>query len=451
MPSRLTACGFGLLSFLGGPVASQTTVFAHVALLSPERSGAIRDQTVIVKGDRIVWVGPADRARTDRDATIIEAQGKFLLPGFADMHVHLAREGDLLTYLANGITTVRNMWGDTTHLAWRKRIAAGRLLGPRIVTAGPIIDGTPPSVPSMLVLLDPAKARSVVVGQHEQGFDFIKVYNSVPKAVYDSIVTVARELRMPVAGHVPFAAGLFGAFVARQASIEHLRGYIAELVPKDAAVQPGASLKSRSVAWNYIERGRIPALVGATKAAGVYNTPTLMVTTELLAPPETWDSLAKRPVLRYLGKGAAGDRAQIPYLKDFSAADFREANRGLDGQRALVKALSDAGAKLLAGTDSYLQGFALQAELLELERAGLSRWAVLRVATRNAAEYFGEARDWGKVATGQRADLQLIDGNPLESLAALEHRGGVMVRGRWLSKRELDVKLDDLARSDEAH
>jgi imidazolonepropionase-like amidohydrolase len=303
----------------------------------------------------------------------------------------------------------------------------------------------------MPVLTDPAAARGVVESQHRLGYDFIKVYNSLPKAVYDTIVTVAREVGMPVAGHVPFAVGLFGAFAARQASIEHLRGYIAELVPKTAAVQPGPTLRSRSVAWNYVDRTRIPGLVRATVAARVWNCPTLMVTAELLAPPETWDSLARRPELRFLGRDALEDRARIPYLKDFTADDYRESNRGVGAQLAVVGALHRAGARLLAGTDSYLQGFALQAELLLLERAGLSRSDVLRVATRNAAEYFGQARDWGAVEPGMRADLQLIDGDPLASLDALRRRSGVMVRGRWLSRNEIDARLDALARSYEAH
>jgi hypothetical protein len=409
------------------------------------------DQTVIVIGERIARLGRADQVAVPAGATAIDGHGRVLLPGFADMHVHLDREGDLLTYLANGITTVRNMWGDTTHLAWRRRIAAGGLLGPRIVTAGPILDGNPPSVPAMLVVTDPALVRAIVVGQHERGYDFVKVYNSLSKPVYDSIVAVARELHLPVAGHVPFAAGLAGAFQARQASIEHLRGYIAELVPKDAPLQPGPSLRSRSVAWNAIDRTRIPALVEATKAAGVYNTPTLMVTTELLAPPEIWDSLAHRPVLRFLGPGATGDRKAIPYLRDFTADDYRAANRGMDGQRAVVKALAEAGAPLMAGTDSYLQGFALRAELKELERAGLTRVAVLRTATLTPAEFLGEAADWGQVAVGQRADLQLVAGDPLQSLDALDARVGVMVRGRWLSRSELDARLDALARTPEAH
>jgi hypothetical protein len=421
--------------------------FLHVNLIRTDRAAIDRDRAVVVRGDRIISVGPTAEARLGPDTQRIDATGKFLLPGFADMHVHLGREEELVTFIANGVTTVRNMWGEPRHVEWRRRIAAGSLLGPRIVTAGPIIDGTPPSVPAMLVVTDPAKAREVVESQSAAGYDFVKIYNSVPGPVYDSIRVVARELGMPVAGHVPFDAGLFGVLRGGQQTIEHLRGYVAELVPPNAPVQPGASLKSRSVAWNYLDPSRIAAVVDSTVRSGAWNCPTLMVTGELLAPPEQWEALARRPILKYLGPAAAGDRAAIPYLRDFTAVDYREAVRGITGQRQLVRAIDSAGGRILAGTDSYLSGFAFQLELLELERAGLSRWRVLMIATAEAARFFGESGDWGQVAPGQRADLQLIDGDPLRSLAALDRRSGVMVRGRWYPAAELRARLDALAAS----
>lgn len=421
--------------------------FVGVAVVRTGGPGVDRDQTVVVRGGRIAWVGAAERARLEPPVVRIDGRGRYLLPGFADMHVHLGREGDLLTYLANGITTVRNLWGAERHLAWRERIARGRLLGPRIVTSGPIIDGSPPSVPSMLVLTDPAAARAEVRRQHAAGYDFIKVYNSLPAAGYDSIVAAARDLGLPVAGHVPFEVGLAGAIRSGQRSIEHLRGYISELVPAGAPVQPGASLRSRSLAWAHVDRSRMAAVVRATVAAGVWNVPTLMVTGELLAPPDRWDELARRPMLRYLGPGAVPDRATIPYLRDFSPDDFRASLEGMEPQRELVRLLVEAGAGVLLGTDSYLQGFAFQAELEEFERAGVEPWRILKAATADAAAFLGESGVWGEVAAGQTADLQLVEDDPLASLSALRRRAGVMVRGRWLPRAALQASLDSLARS----
>jgi len=377
----------------------------------------------------------------------IAGGGGYLLPGFADMHVHIGRERDLLTYLANGITTVRNMWGDSARLRWRGAVASGSLLGPRIVTAGRIIDGEPPSQPTMLVLTDARLARAAVTEQHRDGFDFIKVYNSVPKAVYDSIVLVARALGMPVAGHVPFEVGLDGALAAKQASIEHLRGYVAELVPKDAPVQPGPSLRSRSVVWNYVDPGQFNGVVERTRAARVWNCPTLVVTPHNMLPTAEHEALVRRPEIGYLAVASVPDRSKISYLRDFADSDYVAAQRGLEKQIQLVGALHRGGAKLLLGTDSWLQGYALREELELFERAGISRAEILRMATRGAAEFLGERDQWGAVTVGQFADLQLVGADPLASLGNLRSRKGVLVRGRWVSAAELERRLTNAAGS----
>lgn len=441
----------GLLPLLIATLqGGNATAIVGVAVVRSDRPEVDRNQTVIVRDGIISWIGPADRAPATGMTRRIDGRGKYLLPGFADMHVHLSREADLVTYVANGITTVRNMWGQPHHLDWRARTAAGTLLGPRIVTAGPILDGDPPSESAMTVLTDPARVRAEVIRQHDAGYDFIKVYNSLPRAVYDSVLVVAREAGMSVAGHVPFGAGLRGVLSGGQRSIEHFRGYIALLVPATAPIQPGASLKSRTLAWNNVDETRFPDLVRETVASGIWNCPTLMVTGELLAPPDRWAALAARPVLRYLGPDAAGDRSGIPYLRDFTPDDFREAAKGVSVQRRLALALHRAGGRLLAGTDSYLQGFALATELAELEASGLTPWEVLMVATRNPAEYFGEAGAWGVVKPGARADLQLLDANPIDGLGALARRAGVMVAGRWYPAADLVRRLERVAAADPA-
>ncbi len=430
--------------FAAFAIQQPPVAFVDVNLVT---DGAVHQhQTVLVQDDRIAWVGPAADARIPAGARRIDGKGQFLLPGFADMHTHPGAEADLLTYLANGITTIRVMWGQTGQLRWREAARKGALVSPRIVTAGSIIEGDPPSQPTMKIVTNAAAARAEVTEQFRAGFDFIKVYNSVPKAVYDSVVAVAAELGMPVAGHVPFEVSLDGALAARQASIEHLRGYAAELVPKDAPVQPGASLRSRSVVWNYIDATRIPALAARTKASGVWNCPTLVVATHNMLPAAEHAALLQHPGVKYLSRASVPDRAKISYLSDFTEADYVETQRGLNRQLEVVAGLHRGGARLLIGTDSWLQGFAFQEELELFERAGLSRAEILALATRDAAEFLGETGQWGEVKVGQLADLQLIGGNPLESLAVLGTRKGVMARGRWLPIDELLRQLE-IARS----
>lgn len=419
--------------------------FIDVSVIPVSRPGVLAHQTVIVQGGRITWVGPAPMAAIPSNAVRIHGQGQYLLPGFADMHTHPSSPFDLHTYLANGITRIRVMWGDTATLRWRREAEAGTLSAPRIVAAGAIIDGNPPSQPAMKVLTDPARARAEVEAQHRAGFDFIKVYNSVPKAVYDTIVTVARELGMPVAGHVPFAAGLSGALAAHQASIEHLRGYIAELVPRDAPIQPGATLRSRTLAWNNIDRARFPALVKRTVAAGVWNVPTFVVGAMDMLPSAEYRRLMARPEVALLGKDNVPDRSKISYLADYTDADFAESGRAIEPQLAFTAALFRGGAHLMIGTDSWLSGWAFHDELLLYERAGIPRADILRLATLSAAEFLHQAGQQGAVAVGYDADLQLVGGNPIESLNHLTDRRGVMIRGRWFPRDELDRTLRDLA------
>lgn len=411
--------------------APPPVAFVDVAVLTMERPGVLEHQTVMVKDGLVSWIGPANQARPPKAYRVIDGRGQYLLPGFSDMHTHPRRPLDLVTYLTNGITTIRVMWGDTNTLGWRRDIATGKLRGPRIVTSGAIIDGSPPSQPSMTVLTDPAKARAEVTAQHRAGFDFIKVYNSVPKAVYDTIAGVARELNMPVAGHVPFEVGLLGALAAKQASIEHLRGYVAELVPKDAPVQPGATLRSRTVAWNYIDRSRIPSLVAQTVQAGVWNCPTFVVAYHMMLPDSAYQALMQRPEVKLFPGQGVPDRTKISFLADFTEADFAEAQRALGPQLELARALASGGAKLMIGTDSWLQGYAYHDELELFERAGFSPAEVLRLATRAGPEYLGRGTTQGTVAVGQAADLQLVGANPLLSLGNLKDRRGVMAQGRW--------------------
>lgn len=413
--------------------------FVDVAVLTMERAGVLEHQTVVIRDGRVASIGPSSRTKPPGAARIIDGRGLFLLPGFSDMHTHPRQPLDLLTYLANGITTIRAMWGDSTTLAWRRDVAAGKLAGPRIFTAGPILEGSPPSQPSMRVLTNPADARAEVEAQHRTGYDFIKVYNSLPAAVYDSVTRIARGLGMPVAGHVPFEVGLGGALAARQASIEHLRGYIAELVPKDAAVQPGATLRSRTVAWNYIDRSRIPGLVERTARAGVWNCPTFVVAYHMMLPDSAYRALMRRPEVGLFPGQGAPDRSTISYLADFTEADFAEAQRALGPQLELALALHRRGGKLMVGTDSWLQGYAYHDELALFEQAGFSRAEVIGLATRAGPEYLGLGATQGGVAVGQVADLQLVGGNPLESLGNLEDRRGVMARGRWYSREELSA------------
>ena len=425
----------------GAASVAPAVAITRVAVVDVEQGRLVPAQTVVVRDGRIVAAGPADFVEIPDGADVIDGTAKFLAPGFSDMHVHLYTEGDLFTYVANGITTVRNMAGDSTHLAMRRRVASGEIVGARIVTAGPVVESAPLSHPDNVLLGDPARVRREIARQQAAGYDFIKVYNNLARPVYDSVAAAAADLGLPVAGHVPFAVGLDGALAARQQAIEHLRGYIQALLPA-GSLPSDTSFRDWSVAWTRIDTTRIASLAARTVVAGVWNTPTFAFTVHELSPAAEHARLLKRPEVRRLSlQGLPTDRATTGYLRQFAETDFVATQRGLEAQFQLVRALDAAGAGLLVGTDSWLSGYAFADELELLVRAGLSPARVLRMATLDASRFLGEEKEWGTVAAGRRADLVLLDADPLLDVTNARRVRAVVAGGRLLRRDELDRRL----------
>lgn len=430
-----------------GSRPTDVVAITHVTVVDVERGRLLPHRTVLLRDGRIAAVGAASEVAVAPEAQAVDGSGRFLMPGLADMHVHLYTEGDLFTYVANGVTTVRNMAGDTTHLRMRRRVADGTIIGPRIVTAGPVVEATPLSHPDNVALDDPARVRAEVERQRAAGYDFVKVYNALARAVHDSLAAAARSLAFPVAGHVPLSVGLDGALAARQRSIEHFRGYIQQLVPASAPLKGDAAFREWSIAWEGIDAARIPGLVARTVAAGTWHVPTFSFTVHELSPAAEHARLLARPEVRRLSlEGLPKDRATAGYLRRFTDVDFAAAQRGLDGQFRLLRALDAAGAGLLAGTDSWLAGYAMADELELLARAGLAPARVLRMATLDAARFLGEEQLWGRVAPGRRADLVLLDADPLADVGNVRRISAVIVGGRLLRRDELDRRLTELER-----
>lgn len=428
--------------------ASSIIAITRVAVVDVVQGRVVPDQTVIVGGTQIVTVGPTAETSIPAGAVVVDGTGRFLSPGFSDMHVHLYTEGDLFTYVANGVTTVRNMAGDSTHLRMRRRVNEGMIVGPRIVTAGPVVEAAPLSHPDNALVESPSGVRAELTRQKAAGYDLVKVYNHLDRIVYDSVVAIASELRMPVAGHVPLEVGLERSLALRQRSIEHFRGYIQALMPSERPLAGNASFRDWSVAWERIDTLRIPSLVMRTVASGVWNVPTFSFTAHELSPGTEHARLVSRPEVRHLSlQGLPTDRATSSYLKDFSESDFAASQRGLAGQFRLLRALDAAGAGILTGTDSWLAGYAFADELELLVRAGLTPARVLRAATLDAARFLGEERVWGTVAVGRRADLVLLDRNPLIDVAAARGVHAVIVNGRFFSRADLDARLSVLSDS----
>ncbi len=427
--------------------AASIIAITPVAVVDVVQGRLLHDQTVIIGGTQIITVGPTTETSIPAGAVVVDGTGRFLSPGFADMHVHLYTEGDLFTYVANGVTTVRNMAGDSTHLRMRRRVKEGVTVGPRIVTAGPVVEAAPLSHPDNVLLESPSGVRAELTRQKAAGYDFVKVYEHLDRIVYDSVVAIASELGMPVSGHVPFEVGLERALALRQRSIEHFRGYIEALMPSERPLSGNAPYRDRSVAWERIDTLRIPSLVARTVASGAWNVPTFAFIKHELSPKAEHARLVSRPEVRHLSLQGLPDRATTSYLKEFRESDFVATQRGLAGQFRLLRALDAAGAGILTGTDSWLAGHAFADEMELLVRAGLTPARVLRAATLDASRFLGEEHLWGTVAVGRRADLVLLDANPLIDVSAARRVHAVVVSGRLLRRTDLDARLAALADS----
>ena len=428
---------------------SSTVAIVDVNVVPMDTERVLERQTVIVRDGQIASIGPAGETSVPDDAVRVDGRGKYLLPGLSDMHGHLP-PGDgtnddavsqfLKLYVANGVTLVRGMIGSPNNIAVRDRIARGELLGPAIVAASPPIHGkTAPTPEAGVTAVEQAKSA---------GFDLLKVHEGLSPETYAAVTAAARRLDMKVAGHVTATVGLDRALAAGQSSIEHLDGYLQALVPEGAPVDvpPGQVLFGPVL--EHIDESRIPELARRTKAAGVWNTPTLALFEIVMSmePPATFSAW---PEIRYIAPGLRESFAKQKAGTTGIPASAADRQRYLELRRKVVIGLSKAGAKLLVGPDTpqmfLVPGFGTHREMTSLVQAGLSPYEALRAATVSAAEYLGRERDIGTIAAGRKADLVLVDENPLADIANVRTIAGVMVNGRWIPKKEIDSMLEQIA------
>ena len=414
------------------------TAFIGVNVLPMDNDGVLADQTVVVVDGTIASVAPAGRAQVPAGAVKVDGKGKYLMPGLGELHAHIPGgkapeaeiERTLFLYVANGVTTIRGMRGDPRHLVYRERVAKSEVLGPRIYTSGPSFNGNSAKTPDAAV--------GMVIEQQKARYDLLKIHPGVPRDAFDAMAAKANELTIPFAGHVPEAVGLMRALEARYRSIDHLDGYVEALVPNPAGSQTfGVNLVAQA------DESRIPALVKATRAAGTWQVPTEILLVSWLNDEDP-QAMAKWPEMKYVEPGLL---AKWIAQKQGFVAKYPEADRQklLALRRKIIKALHDGGVPFALGSDApqtwNVPGFSAHRELGAIVAAGLTPYEALKSGTANVGVYFGTQSSVGTVATGKRADLILLDANPLTNIANSSRIAGVMVNGRWLSKADIDARL----------
>jgi imidazolonepropionase-like amidohydrolase len=365
------------------------------------------------------------------------------------MHAHLpinpdhrAQALDLLTlFVANGVTNIRSMLGDNWHLALRQELASGKVVGPRMFAGAPSLNGSTAPDPETGARL----AREYAAAK----FDFLKLHPGLKREVFDAIAKVAHETGIAFAGHVSDAVGIEHALASKYAAIDHLDAYLNALADDDCRSGRAAGFFAIGFV-DCMDAARIRPLVEATLKAGTWNVPTQSFLEKFAFPPASVEVLRSRPEMRYLPPATAQNwidmRARFLGTQSFDKEQF---GRFVDLRRQLIRVLHEAGAPLLAGSDSpqifNVPGFSAHDELEALVAAGLTPRAALEASTVNVARHFKRQGEFGAIVAGQSADLVLLEANPLERIGNTRRIAGVMVRGQWFDRAALDALLAGIA------
>lgn len=408
----------------------------------------LENQDVLIIGDRIAKIAPH---LEEEDVIHIDATGKYLLPGITDMHVHIEDENTLRLLVANGVTTIRNMWGAPLHLAWKNQIANGKLISPYMYTTNPLTDGSPPIWNGSYIVTNQTEAKQCVQEAIEAGYDQIKVYNLLTKDAYDALVKEAKEAGIKITGHIPDEVGLQHALEQSQYCNEHLTGYMAASMSETAKTNcPERINKAEYLEYllEHFDGEQMKRLVEKTKKQGVWNCPTFVVNKRIGRPSKTEEFL-QEDAMKYVSK---------TLLKMWNPkTDFRVKNvdqkmednmeKLFDRYLLLGAELKAQGAHLLFGTDTpnpfVVPGFSIHEEFQYFSKVGFSNYEILKIATLTAADFM-ESDDFGSITEGKRADLVLVDNNPLEDLTHLKHPYGVFLRGQWLDRSYIDEMLSEI-------
>lgn len=453
VPIRFAFVGVAVALFTGGyacaqappPRSSSPIAFTGVSVLPMDREEVIANQTVIIENGRITYVG-GPRA-TSAGATVVDGRGKFLMPGIAEFHAHVPSGGQaihahrtLSLYSLAGVTTARGMLGAPMHLALRDSIAAGQVFGPRLLTSGPSFNNS---------VTSPEVAMAMVRDQKAAGYDLLKIHPGVPRVAFDSLAATANRLKIPFAGHVPLEVGLDVAITAKHSTIDHLDGLIEAMYSGPAPLTPQLNGFFGLGIVRQLDMSRFQGIVDRVRASGVVMVPT-QILTDNYANEATGDALTSLPEFRYwVTQQIASWRTTKNNLLSQASVSREQRMEYIALRRRFIKALYEAGVPFLLGSDApqlwNVPGFSAHRELIALVAAGLTPYQALRTGTVNVAKFLNEEGRSGVVRTGARADLILLDANPLQDIAHSSRISGVLVNGRWISSVEREQMLAKLA------
>jgi imidazolonepropionase-like amidohydrolase len=421
----------------------------NVNVLSMNTSSIDRNKSILIRAGLIESIVDSSFAPTG-DCEVIDGNNGYVMPGLINMHTHLGdNRDDLLLYLANGVTTIRNMWGYEgfrlrnwllgtrvfNHLQLKKLVEEGRVTGPSIYTAGPLLDGDPPFFPRFMylnVVTAKSQIAQVIKEQAEKGYDFIKIYSALSRQSFDDIVEIAGQYDIPVAGHAPDLAGIEHVLGSRVQSIEHLYGFINPYRPE-----------------LNVKREDVVKLAHIAAENNVWNCPTL-IANERLANTRRQEEFESESQMEYI---SSRNKKAMRFLMKESSKLFD--SKGVKGNHEymedfyfIVRQLKSEGAGILLGTDKavpyVVAGFSEHHEMKLLSQAGLSNFDVIQAATVNAARCLRREEEIGTVEPGKKADLIITRDNPLNNQDAIKDHSGVIKSGVYYSRGKCDELLKEV-------
>jgi imidazolonepropionase-like amidohydrolase len=466
---RTTAALFLLLQVavvVPTPATSGSLVFTHATVIDVRTGHILRDQTIVISGDRITALSP--QAAIPANAEVVNATGKFVIPGLWDMHAHALWSTDQIKrmfdmFLANGITSVRDMGSPlpvSETLSWRTKVENGTVLGPRIFAAGKLVDGPEPVRPESVAVGSEEEAREAVDMLHKDGVDFIKVYSRLPRVAYFAVAAEAKKDGLSFVGHVPIYLSASEAPLAGQRSIEHLSEILFACSHDELDLRKQLIATAIGAERDRVRKAQLKVIVSTFSAQkamrlsrlfaknDTWQVPTLLVqhTYAVVNPYELHDS----PGVRYVPTSTVNGWIErlSAFRKIRDDKDMEAQKRSYQLEIQLVRMMHRSGVRFMTGTDAetfYPAGFGLHTELGLFVSAGFSPLEALQAATLNPSVYFGKTTDLGAVEVGKLADLVILEANPLDDIRNTERIAGVVTTGRYLDRQELNRLLSEAA------
>ena len=468
LPSRGLRILFICLALTSAlPIRSQnwsledTVVITDVNIVDVRTGAVLPEQTVVIDKGRILAVGSRKQTRYPRNApVVINGKGFYLVPGLWDMHVHLvfgdwfphAQEISLPLFVANGVTGVRDMGSELGAIQiWRNEIEGQRLIGPRIMTSGPMLDGPKPRFPSSLPISTPEEGRRAVENLKHSGADFIKLQSLIPREAVFAIADEAKKQEIPFEGHVPDSVRASEMSSAGMHSFEHLTGIFEGSSPLEEEFLKGDKTETKLLAsYDPARAAELAALLAKNQT---WQCPTLVWERggNLLDEADFSKDARAKYVPAYW-KQQTWKTFSEQVEAEFQGDTLETRKKFLDRELEVVQLLHKAGVPFLAGTDTppgvyIFPGFSLHEELQRFVAAGFTPLEALQTATLNPARFFKMEDQFGTIEKGKFADLVFLDANPLEDIRNTQKVAAVILNGRYFSKADLQKILQHVEES----